>query len=348
MIRPTSTDRATGNRDRRTPGRQSARRLVLFALLVVVAILSSGCVTFTAPDSPPPGATGVTPTPAGAATETTTEAPPNSESCDATASLRPPNPMPEPNKMPPGSTMAAIAERGRLIVGTDIGSNPFSFRDPISGDLRGFDVDIAHEVSRAIFGDPNRIEFRVLSSSDRIDALRSGSVDIVVKTMSITCDRLQSASYSSPYYIASQRILALRSSGITGADDLADKRVCTARGTTSTGRMQQVQPRAKMITTTTWADCLVMLQQGQVDAVTTDDAILAGLAAQDPWVEMVGPSLGSEYYGVGIPPGHDDMVRFVNGVLAESEANGRWYEIYNRWLSNIGLGYGPPQAHYRD
>ncbi|MGC4933530.1 glutamate ABC transporter substrate-binding protein [Gordonia sp. DT30] len=320
--------------------------MILGAVLAVVALLTSGCVTFAAPQSPPPTAPAVTPTPPGAATEVSTEPAPTS--CDATAALRPPDPMPEPAQMPPGSTMAAIAARGRLIVGTDIGSSPFSFRDPLSGDLQGFDVDLAREVSRAIFGDPNRIEFRVLSSSDRIDALRSGSVDLVVKTMSITCDRAQSVSFSSPYYVASQRILVLRNSGITDVSGLADKRVCSARGTTSIGRMQAEQPRAKMITTVTWADCLVMLQQGQVDAITTDDAILAGLAQQDPWVQMVGPGLGTEDYGIGLPKGHDDMVRFVDGVLAATEADGRWNEIYARWLGDIGPGYGPPQVFYRD
>ncbi|MGV9670433.1 MULTISPECIES: glutamate ABC transporter substrate-binding protein [unclassified Gordonia (in: high G+C Gram-positive bacteria)] len=329
-----------------TSRRHGAARWIV--LLGAVVVLCSGCVTFTAPESPPPSAAGVTPTPPGVQTATTTEPVPNSQSCNATASLRPPEQMPEPNEMPPNSTMAVIAARGRLVVGTDIGSNPFSFRDPLSGDIQGFDVDIARQISAAIFGDPNRIEYRVLSSADRTEALRDGSVDVVVKTMSITCDRLREVSFSAPYYIASQRILAPKNSGITDVDGLADKRVCAARGTTSIGRMQADQPRAKIITTTTWADCLVMLQQGQVDAVTTDDAILAGLAAQDPWVEVVGPGLGAEYYGVGMPQGHDDMVRFVNGVLAENKANGQWYATYNRWLSNLGPSYGPPQATYRD
>lgn len=84
---------------------------------------------------------------------------------------------------------------------------------------------------------------------------------------------------------------------------------------TSIGRLQSIVPTAKITTTSTWADCLVMLQQGQVDAVSTDDAILAGLAEQDPWVSVIGPSLGEENYAVGIAKGHDDLVRFVNGVL---------------------------------
>ena len=288
------------------------------------------------------------PTPPGAETDVAAERPPNLAECNATSTLRPDTPAPEPGQMPPRTTMASIFQRGRLIVGLDIGSNPFSFRDPITGDIQGFDVDIARAIAAAIFGDPNRIEYRVLSSAERISALQNNTVDAVVKTMSITCDRLNDVSFSAPYYVASQKILVNRNSGITNIGGLVDKRVCSARGTTSIGRMQAVAPRAKMVSTTTWADCLVMLQQGQVDAVSTDDAILAGLAAQDPWAEVVGPSLGEEYYGVGLPRGQDDMVRFVNGVLQSLAADGRWQQIYNRWLSILGPSYGPPQPLYRD
>lgn len=329
-------------------GRRARTRAAAALAMAAAAVTLTGCVTFPAPDSPAPVAAAMMPTPPGAETNVAVESPPNSESCDATASLRPRGEHPEPMKMPPGSTMEAIERRGRLIVGLDIGSNLFSFRDPISGDIKGFDVDVAGEIARDIFGDPNRIEYRVLSSDERTEALRNEEVDVVVKTMSITCDRLRDASFSSPYYVASQKILAQRNSGISGPEQLAGKRVCAARGTTSLGRMQQIQPRAKMVTTTTWADCLVMLQQGQVDAVTTDDAILAGLASQDPWVEVVGPGLGEEYYGVGIPRGHDDMVRFVNGTLERLRASGRWQEMYNQWLSILGPGDGPPQPDYRD
>ena len=330
------------------PNRLHPSRAALAGAILAVGVLTAGCVSFPAPESPAPSAAGLQPTPPGSEGSVPSEPAPDAENCNATASLRPPDQMPAANEMPKGSTMAQIQARGRLIVGTDIGSNPFSFRDPISGDIQGFDVDIAREIAAAIFGDRNRVEYRVLSSAERTQALQDGSVDVVTKTMSITCDRIKTVSFSVPYYLSSQRILVPRNSGIDDVDGLANKRVCTARGSTSIGRIQTEQPHAKVITTTTWADCLVMLQQGQVDAVTTDDAILAGLAIQDPWVHIVGPGLGAEYYGVGIPQGHNDIVRFVNGVLANIKANGRWWEIYNQWLADIGPGYGPPQANYRD
>ena len=335
-------------RRNRRSHRVTAQRLLILGMLAVIGVLVTGCVRFPAPDSPPPTATAVTPTPPGVQTDVPVEAPPNAEDCDATRSLRPPAQMPAPGRMPPRTTMADIVAHGRLIVGLDIGSNLFSFRDPMTGDIRGFDVDLSREITRAIFGDPGRVEFRVLSSAERVEALRTGAVDVVVKTMSITCDRLRDISFSAPYYVASQRILAVQNSAITGPAQLAGKRVCSARGATSIGRIQSIAPRARLVTTTTWADCLVLLQQGQVDAVTTDDAILAGLAEQDPWVQVVGPSLGEEYYGVGIPPGRDDMVRFINGVLERIRSDGTWWRMYNQWLSILDSGYGPPLVTCRD
>ena len=324
------------------------RLLTVVVLLALTGLVATSCVRFPAPESPPPTATAGQPMLPGVQVDVPVEPPPSSEACNATLTLRPPAQMPPPRQMPINSTMAGILERGRLIVGLDIGSNLFSFRDPITGDIQGFDVDIAHEIAGAIFGDDRRVEFQVLSSAQRIDALRDMTVDLVIKTMSITCDRLRDISFSAPYYVASQRILSFRNSNVTGPAQLADKRVCAARGTTSIGRIQAIQPRAKIVSTTTWADCLVLMQQGQIDAATTDDAILAGLAAQDPWLRVVGPSLGEEFYGVGIPKGQDDMIRFVNGVLERIRVTGRWQEIRDRWLSILDSGYGAPQPYYRD
>ena len=104
--------------------------------------------------------------------------PASEEDCDATASLRP-----FPDSAQADAAVATIRNRGRLIVGLDIGSNLFSFRDPITGEITGFDVDIAGEVARDIFGTPSQVEYRILSSADRISALQNNQVDIVVKTM---------------------------------------------------------------------------------------------------------------------------------------------------------------------
>ncbi|NEW39671.1 glutamate ABC transporter substrate-binding protein [Nocardia cyriacigeorgica] len=321
-------------------------RIVRTALvLAAVAMIGGGCATeptsrtaidgvdFTAP-----------PLPAQAKTiETDARLSPKSEpDCgDPTASLRPDNAA-------NGPALDAIRARGRLVVGLDAGSNLFSFRDPISGAIVGFDADIAREVARDLLGSPDLIEYRSLSSADREKALQDHSVDLVVKTMTVTCARRERVSFSTVYLMAHQRVLAVKGSGIQSLADLAGKRVCVVAGTTSVDHIRRYEPAATILTVPTWADCLVVLQQRQVDAVSTDDAILAGLAAQDPYTHLVGPSISDEPYAIGISKGNDDLVRFVNGTLARIRTDGTWTRIYDRWLSVLGDAPRPPEPVYRD
>ncbi|MFQ6393568.1 glutamate ABC transporter substrate-binding protein [Nocardia sp. KC 131] len=261
---------------------------------------------------------------------------------DPTASLRPRSGASGPN-------IDDIRARGRLLVGLDTGSNLFSFRDPISGSVVGFDADIAREIARDLLGSPDLIEYRSLGSAEREDALQNHTVDLIAKTMTITCERRQRVSFSTVYLRAYQRVLAVKNSGINSLNDLAGRRVCVVRGTTSLDRIRHEQPGATVVSVPTWADCLVVLQQRQVDAVSTDDAILAGLAAQDPYyTQLVGGGISVEPYGIGIPKGDDDLVRFVNGTLERIRADGTWTKIYRQWLSVLGPPPEPPNPTYLD
>ncbi|MEV0770646.1 glutamate ABC transporter substrate-binding protein [Nocardia salmonicida] len=263
------------------------------------------------------------------------------EQCgDPTASLRP--------STASGPTIDAIRARGRLIVGLDAGSNLFSFRDPLSGRIVGFDADIAREIARDLLGNPDLIEYRSLASEERERALQDHTVDLIAKTMTITCERRQRVAFSTVYLRADQRVLAVKDSGIGGLADLAGKRVCVVRGTTSLDHIRRDQPAATILTVPTWADCLVVLQQRQVDAVSTDDSILAGLAAQDPYTEVVGGSISAEPYGIGIPKGDDDLVRFVNATLERIRNDGTWTRIHRRWLATLGETPSPPAPKYQD
>jgi polar amino acid transport system substrate-binding protein len=321
------------------------RARVVTALLAI-ALTAAGCGA----SSTPPPSVSVAPIearPDGAEEVTTAPAAAGNADCDAEASLRP-GPQPQPGAMPAGSTMAAIAERGRLVVGVDQNTYLFGSRNPSSGQLEGFDIDLAREFARRIFGDPDRIDLRVVNANERESALQSGQVDMVVRTYSITCDRERLVAFSTPYYIANQRILALKGSGIDSAAALSGKRVCAVRGTTSLSRLSALNPRPTLFGVGTWTDCLVMLQQGQVDAISTDDVVLDGLAEQDPNVEVVGDSIAREPYGVGIKKENIDLVRFVNGALEEMRADGTWERLYQARLQNLGPSPGPPAARYED
>ena len=314
-------------------------------LLLTLAVLLTGCGQ-AASVTTPPGITLAPPTPAGME-----EVPPEpvrapleeEDECNRTASLRP-----FPTEAEADEAVKNIRARGRLIVGLDIGSNLFSFRDPISGDVTGFDVDIAGEIARDIFGTPAQVEYRILSSADRIAALQNNQVDVVVKTMTITCERKKLVNFSTVYFNANQRILAPRDSTIRQPSDLSGRRVCVAKGTTSLQRIQEITPPPMIVGVVTWADCLVALQQRQVDAVSTDDSILAGLVAQDPYLHIVGPSLNEEPYGIGVNLQNTGLVRFVNGTLERIRRDGTWSTLYRKWLTVLGPAPSPPVARYVD
>lgn len=322
-------------------------RRLLAAGLGVAAVLLAGCSTGSGTTTIP-NVSAAEPKP-GAAQDATGVPAPGAQDCpNLLASKAPLNPLPKPGSMPAG--MTKIVQRGKLIVGVDQNTFNVGFRDPFTGEIQGFDIDMARAIAQAIFGDPNAIQLRAITSDQRIPFLKSGDVDIVVRTMSITCDRKKDVDFSAVYYQATQRILVKKNSGITGAEQLGGKRVCANKGTTSLSKIaNQWNPKPIPVQVTDWTDCLVMLQQNEVDAVSTDDVILAGMAAQDRYTELVGPSLGAEPYGMAVAKTDDkDFLSFVNGVIAQVEANGSWTASYKKWLGGLipGATPAPPVPQY--
>jgi polar amino acid transport system substrate-binding protein len=329
----------------------SRRRGLLGALVAALAAVTLTACGSTTPTSSassrtvdvlPKGAQIVHPTPA-----------PASQSCNATASLAPPAIMPTPGQMPKGSYMAQIQARGYLEVGVDQNTYLWGYRDPVTGQLSGFDIDMLRQISDAIFGstDPKYIHFRIVPNADRMQAVEKGEVDVVAETMTINCEREKSIDFSTVYYEAGQKILVPTNSSINGPQDLGGKRVCAPAGSTSLDNLVAPGMPAHM---QLWAandttDCLVMLQQGQVDAISTDDAILLGLAAQDPNTRITKTAFSSEPYGMAISKSHTDFTSFVNGVLAQVRANGTWTQIYDTYLQPWigGPAPAPPTPTYR-
>jgi polar amino acid transport system substrate-binding protein len=267
--------------------------------------------------------------------------------CNPRASLRPHGPLPVPGQMPAGSTMARIAQRGFLIAGIDQDIHQFAFRDE-NLRLEGFDIDIVRDIAEAIFGDRERVVFRSLTEAERPETARSDRVDLVVATFTITCQRREQVAFSTAYYEAGQRVLVNRGSAATGLVDLAGKRVCAGLGTTSLGKILAATPKLIAVGVPSPTECLVMLQLGEVDAISTDDTLLAGMAAQDPQTEIISPRLTEEPYGVATKKDNPDLVRFVNAVLERRVQDGRWGASYERWLRRLGPPPAPPIPQYQD
>ncbi|MFC3577624.1 glutamate ABC transporter substrate-binding protein [Streptomyces yaanensis] len=249
---------------------------------------------------------------------------------------------PAPSGDESGPSVTAIKKRGYLSVGVDQNSYRWGYRDPNNkvSDLEGFDIDLAHEIARQILGDPKAVRFHAIPTNQRIPAIKSGQVDMVVRTMTITCDRLKEVAFSDPYFVTGQQVLAPKSSDIRGYDkSLAGNRICTAEGSTANTQLTNDKKAGRLaasadISTTVpnQLDCLVKLQLGEVDAVVTDGALAASQAAQDPTVELKGKPFTTEYYGVAMNKQAKDLVRRVNQVLVDYRKSG-WQASYTRWLS---------------
>jgi polar amino acid transport system substrate-binding protein len=324
----------------------SSRGVLGSALAVLAILVTAGCsgggVYAATPVPAPPAAPSSTPAPSPSATTAPAAC------ANPVASFAPSGANPAPGApMPAGSSMEKIQKRGRLIAGVAADTLLLGSLNPVDGQIEGFDIDMLHAVSQALFNDPNRIEYRVITTAQRLPVLQDGSVDIVARAMTITCARWQKIDFSTEYYEAGQKVLVAKGSPVKAMEDLKGQRVCASNGSTSLDKLRTF-PGLIPVGSDTNAGCLVLFQQGKVAAITGDDTILAGLAAQDPYAMVVkAPAFTSEPYGLGISQKNPDFVKFVNGVLAQIRTNGQWKADYDTWLKGaLGPAPAPPAAVY--
>ena len=258
-----------------------------------------------------------------------------------------------PDERTPEERVPRIIERGYLLVGVDQSQNLLSFRNPATGELEGFEVELAREIAGDIFGDPSKVDFRFVDSSDSVYALESKQVDIVIRAMTITRERQDQVTFSTPYFSAQTRMLSFSETEIESIADLAGKTVCVTDGSTALQRTRRLAPESMIMKVRSSADCLVALQQNQADVIVSDDAILSGVAAQDPYTRIVGDPIATEEYGIAMAtPGAkhdtDGLVRQVNSTIARMREDGTWWMLYEQWLSKYQDTPGPPELAYRD
>ncbi|MFF4949777.1 glutamate ABC transporter substrate-binding protein [Streptomyces chattanoogensis] len=253
-----------------------------------------------------------------------------------------------------GPAVDRIKEKGQLVVGVDQNTYRWGYRDPGTGKLQGFDIDLARAIARDILGPDAKVVFHAVPTNQRIPALQKRTVDMVVRTMTINCARKEKVAFSTAYFQGGQQVLAPRKSSVTAFDDsLRGKRVCTAAGSTGEAELTKQRHGATVLTVPNQLDCLVRLQLGRADAVVTDNALAAAQAAQDPTVELKGRPFTDEPYGVAMNKADTDLVRRVNKVLDDyrdgGAADGPWMRAYRKWLrADLPRIYGPPTPEYSD
>ncbi|MGI8938633.1 MAG: glutamate ABC transporter substrate-binding protein [Iamia sp.] len=254
----------------------------------------------------------------------------------------------EDAEFPAGSTMAQLNEAGAIKVGTKFDQPGLGSVGLESGDPEGFDIEIAKIIAANLGIEPDGIEFVETVSANRETFIENGTVDIVVATYTINDERKEVIDFAGPYYEAGQDLLvAADDDSINGPDDLAGKQVCAASGSTPIERIREDYPDAEPVEFDTYTECVDQLQSGQVDAVSTDDIILAGYAS-DPKFEgefrLVGETFSEEPYGIGLMKGDDEFRTFLNDTLEASYEAGTWAEAFEATLGASGAETPEPPA----
>lgn len=233
-------------------------------------------------------------------------------------------------------TLSTIKQRGALICGVKDSLPPFGFVDPKTRQLVGYDVDFCRAIAEHL---GVRLELKPVSSAARIAQLKEGNVDLVAATMTKTEERAKEIDFSHTYFATGQKFLVKRG-GVRTLADMAGKKIGTAKGSTSEQNARRAVPNATVLSFDDYPQAFLALNQGKVVAVTTDEAILAGIRAKAPKpdaYEILDLQISEERYGIGLRKGDKALRNKVNEILLTLERNGAARRIFDRW-------FGPQSA----
>jgi ABC-type amino acid transport/signal transduction systems, periplasmic component/domain len=246
-------------------------------------------------------------------------------------------------KVEGSKTFDKISKAGKVVVGVKA-DQPFLGYKDTEGNRCGFDIEMAQLIAAQLGIDPAKIEYKEIPSANRETALQGGEVDYYVGTYSITDERKQKVGFAGPYYVGGQDLLVRKDdNSMKGPEDLKGKKVCSATGSTSIQRIRDEGYSEDTVEFKTYSECVKQLIDKRVDAVTTDDAILAGYAAQAPdSLKVVGNTFSEERYGIGLPKGDKALCQKVTDIIKTAISDGTWQKIYDGTLGKSGAKSEPP------
>ena len=237
-----------------------------------------------------------------------------------------------------GTTMADLSDSGKVIIGVKFDQPGIGFLEPGADDPSGIDIEMGKIIAAELGIAPEDIEWKETVSDNREPFLENGTVDMVLASYSITDERREIVGQAGPYYVTGQQLLvAADDDSISGPDDLGGKKVCSVTGSTSIETVTE-EYGADPVPFDTYSDCVTQLQNGSVDAVTTDGAILLGYAAQDPDnLKVVGEAFSEERYGVGYKLDDSAMCDFITETLQTAMDDGAWADAFEATLGESGV-----------
>lgn len=230
-------------------------------------------------------------------------------------------------------TFDAIKKRGKLVVGVKFDTKLFGLKDPGTGSVDGFDIDIAKALAKKIFGDESKIELKEVTSKTRIQMLKNGDIDAIIATMTITEERKKEVEFTDVYFKAGQSLLVKKDSPIKGLADIKKGvKVLAVKGSTSTKNIREKAPDATVLEFENYQDAFSALKAGQGDTLTTDNAILYGMASQNADYVVTEGTFTDEPYGIAIVKGDTGFAGYVNDFLKEMKASGEYDKTYQKWI----------------
>ena len=244
-----------------------------------------------------------------------------------------------------GSSGTAGSGAGGLKVGIKFDQPGLGLKQ--GSEFTGMDVDVAKYIGKELGVAEGDIEFVQAPSAQRETLISTGQVDMVVATYSITDARKEKVSFAGPYFIAGQDLLVRSDdTSITGPDTLEGKKLCSVTGSTSAQKVKEKVPGVNLQEFATYSECVAALASGAIDALTTDDTILAGYAAQDQYkgkLKVVGQPFSEERYGIGLKKGDTAQCQKITDAITKMVSSGEWQKIVD---ANLGqAGYKPPAGN---
>ena len=240
-------------------------------------------------------------------------------------------------------TLAACGGGGgdesKVVIGTKFDQPGLGLKNP-DGTMSGFDVDVATYVAEQLGYAPEDIEWKESPSGQRETLIQNGQVDFIAATYSITDARKEKVSFAGPYLITGQSLLVRAdNSDITGAESLENnKKLCSVTGSTPAQRIKDKYPGVQLQQYDTYSACIEALKTGAIDAVSTDEVILAGYAAQSPGTfKIVGEPFSEERYGIGLKKDDAELRTKINDAITKMVTDGAWKEAFDKNLGPAGI-----------
>ncbi|NKR97852.1 transporter substrate-binding domain-containing protein [Rhodococcus hoagii] len=245
----------------------------------------------------------------------------------------------------PRDVLADAAE-GQLTIGTKYDQPGLALREP-DKTMTGFDVEVAKYIANYLGVPESGITWREAPSAQRENLIKNGEVDFVVGTYSITDNRKKVIDFAGPYYVAGQSLLVRADDdSITGAESLqGGKKLCSVSGSTPAQKIAKSYPGVQLQQFDSYSSCVEALHRGKVDALTTDDIILAGYAAQYPGeFKLAGQPFTTELYGVGLPKGETEARMKINDAIEDMIATGAWQRALEETMGDSGYALPAPPS----